>query len=200
MTICKFEGCEKPHQAHGYCGGHALQLRQGRELRPLRRRAPNQRKSNAETKQCGNCKLVKPLNEFNTHKSGKYEGFHYSYCFVCSRLQSKKGYITHKTRYDIRNAEKRGVQRDLLRELIWKHFETHPCVDCGNNDPMVLHFDHVDRTTKKYSISRIVNNGYSVKTVFDEIAKCVVRCANCHQKRTAKQMGWWSTKNVEVLE
>jgi len=34
---CSFPGCDKPVAAKGLCMGHYAQLRQGRELRPLRR-------------------------------------------------------------------------------------------------------------------------------------------------------------------
>ncbi len=28
--------------------------------------------------------------------------------------------------------------------------------------------------------------------VAEEVALCDVRCANCHRRRTAQQLGWWS--------
>jgi len=33
---CNFEGCDKPHEARGYCKAHYMQLRRGQKLRPLK--------------------------------------------------------------------------------------------------------------------------------------------------------------------
>ena len=59
------------------------------------------------------------------------------------------------------------------------------CVDCGESDPRCLDFDHV-RGKKLRSVS-LMKTGYSVKVLREEIAKCEVRCANCHRKRTAER-------------
>ncbi|QDH48465.1 hypothetical protein SEA_ZIKO_129 [Gordonia phage Ziko] len=32
---------------------------------------------------------------------------------------------------------------------------------------------------------------YSEQAVKEEIAKCDVRCANCHRRKTVTQFGWW---------
>lgn len=36
MKICKFEGCDRPFQARELCNTHYAQLRQGKELTPIR--------------------------------------------------------------------------------------------------------------------------------------------------------------------
>jgi hypothetical protein len=59
----------------------------------------------------------------------------------------------------------------------------------GEADPVVLDFDHVKK--KKYSMSKIISKGYSIETIEEEITKCVVRCANCHRRKTAKQQKWY---------
>lgn len=60
---------------------------------------------------------------------------------------------------------------------------THPCVDCGEPDLDVLEFDHIDPSTKE----GVVNKLYRLEEVKREIAKCDVRCCNCHRKRHAMQ-------------
>lgn len=35
MKVCEFNGCEKPHDANGLCGGHRQQRRNGKALSPL---------------------------------------------------------------------------------------------------------------------------------------------------------------------
>jgi len=66
------------------------------------------------------------------------------------------------------------------------YLNTHPCVDCGETDPIVLDFDHV-RGTKVMEVSRMVANGYPWSKIEIEIAKCEVRCANDHRRVTSKR-------------
>ncbi len=47
-------------------------------------------------------------------------------------------------------------------------------MDCGEADPYVLTFDHV-RGSKKMNISQMVNQGYRLEVIQNEIDKCVVR-------------------------
>lgn len=35
MKTCTFEGCEKKHKGKGYCQGHLVQMRRGKDLTPL---------------------------------------------------------------------------------------------------------------------------------------------------------------------
>jgi hypothetical protein len=48
--------------------------------------------------------------------------------------------------------------------------------------PAALHFDHLDPATKKFKISTSLSRRWA--DVLVEIAKCVVRCANCHAVQT----------------
>jgi Putative ATPase subunit of terminase (gpP-like) len=61
------------------------------------------------------------------------------------------------------------------------------CVDCGVRDPRVLEFDHVG--SKRFSVMSGVWLGYAAERLKDEIARCAVRCTNCHRLRTAERRG-----------
>ena len=60
------------------------------------------------------------------------------------------------------------------------------CTDCGVDDLLVLEFDHV-RGEKVRNVMQLARAGYSLRRVEQEIAKCEVRCANCHRRRTLAQ-------------
>lgn len=63
------------------------------------------------------------------------------------------------------------------------------CCDCGYNaDPIALAFDHRDPTVKLFMLSetyRIAKMRW--ERVLEEVAKCDVRCHNCHAIRTRTQ-------------
>lgn len=64
------------------------------------------------------------------------------------------------------------------------YLREHPCVDCGETDIVVLQFDHV-RGKKTKEIGAMMQ--YAWKNILKEIAKCDVRCANDHVRRTQKE-------------
>ena len=68
------------------------------------------------------------------------------------------------------------------------HVRDHPCVDCGETDPVVLEFDHLDE--KLASICLLLSQAATSKAIKAEIARCEVVCTNCHRRRTATRAGW----------
>ena len=92
-----------------------------------------------------------------------------------------------------------GAQRERNRAYIarnvrhlWDYLLSHPCVDCGEADPVVLEFDHV-RGNKVASLSNMAQRQFSIAKLDAEIAKCEVRCANCHKRKTAREQGWYAS-------
>jgi hypothetical protein len=60
------------------------------------------------------------------------------------------------------------------------------CTDCGENNHIVLDFDHI--RDKKYNISRMIHDGFSWRAIMREIEKCEIVCANCHRIRTHNRL------------
>lgn len=57
------------------------------------------------------------------------------------------------------------------------------CKECGYNaHPSALEFNHIDPSTKLYTISQAMKRPWS--DIEAEIAKCEVLCANCHRIHT----------------
>lgn len=84
--------------------------------------------------------------------------------------------------------ESRRALRVRNRAVIAGYLLTHPCVDCGLTDRRILTFDHV-RGEKKGNVSEMIRLGWGLKTIFEEIAKCEVRCFNCHMRKDAPRSG-----------
>lgn len=83
------------------------------------------------------------------------------------------------TTYDM-NARRRYASRRALIDSIKTE---RGCVDCGYNaHPEALEFDHSDPTSKAFNVS--TNWSRRWEDVLAEIAKCEVRCANCHAVRS----------------
>lgn len=140
-------------------------------------------------KLCPACKLEKALTEFgksSSRKDGKQP-----YCKECQRSKVKAHYDAN-TQYYVNKARKRNLETmEVTREFVYQYLLVHPCVDCSQSDPLTLQFDHV-QGEKVRSISQMVTWGLCIDKIKAEIDKCVVRCASCHQKKTAMQFGWWS--------
>lgn len=78
--------------------------------------------------------------------------------------------------------------RNKKRKLVYEYLLEHPCVDCGEGDPVVLEFDHLPEFEKSREIGRMIGSGtWSWKAIEKEIQKCEVVCANCHKRRTSRR-------------
>lgn len=135
-------------------------------------------------KQCSLCHEQKPVEEFNlnlTRKDGRQNR-----CRACTKSYYRANATRHKAKVYTRN--KRVRQENRAR--IWAYLEQHPCVDCGETDPVVLEFDHV-RGVKKFSLANGGSGGGAWGPIAAEIAKCEVRCANCHRRKTARQFNYY---------
>jgi 5-methylcytosine-specific restriction endonuclease McrA len=83
-----------------------------------------------------------------------------------------------------------GEERNI--RFVYEHLEHAECVDCGVTDIVVLDFDHV--AGKRATVVQLARSGCGLATLRDEIARCEVRCANCHRRITAERGGHYRAK------
>lgn len=82
-----------------------------------------------------------------------------------------------KTKISTKDSRAKYVLRNKMYKL--EYLLSHPCIDCGYSDPRALEFDHV-KGKKKDNVSTLCMKARSLDLIKEEIAKCEVRCANCH--------------------
>lgn len=140
----------------------------------------------ALTRVCARCHGEQPIEAFPI--KDKARGTRRSYCVPCRSEYGKEHYRRNKPSYLAKNVTGRVRQRQSNRDVAYEYLVMHPCVDCGEPDPVVLDFDHVDPKTKLWTIGKMLSRQAS-PAIEREIEKCVVRCANCHRMRTATQFG-----------
>lgn len=74
------------------------------------------------------------------------------------------------------------------------------CVDCGfNTHAEALDFDHREPSTKDRTMD-ITGGVYALDRVMAEIAKCDVRCANCHRIKTRKERKMSDERALQIGE
>ncbi|QDK03905.1 HNH endonuclease [Mycobacterium phage Lewan] len=138
-------------------------------------------------KRCGKCGETKPHTEFNKNKA-KPDGYQ-GRCRECQRSGERSHYASNEDRKErVRWSKFRA--RTAARAFMYKYLGENPCVDCGESDRVVLDLDHV-RGEKDHDVSVMVARGFSLPKIQAEVAKCEVRCANCHRRATAKRDGSW---------
>lgn len=135
-------------------------------------------------KTCNKCKSLKSLDNFGNNRNspdGKQP-----YCLECSKAKDQKHYLCSKARR-ARIRQRNEEARNRYREWIFDYLQKHPCVDCGETDVIVLDFDH--RENKTNNVTSMVH--CSIEKLEEEVAKCDIRCANCHRRKTAKEEGFY---------
>ena len=140
-------------------------------------------------KTCSTCKRDLLLIEF-TNNRAKPDGKS-SACRRCKSVQQAAWYRSHAAVHMSNVAARSKIVMAATRKKVLSYLLEHPCVDCGESDPIVLDFDHV-RGRKIAHVSVLISNHRAAwSRVFEEIQKCVVRCANCHRRKTARLGRYW---------
>lgn len=125
------------------------------------------------------CRKCGKEGEFHKRPNGKF----YYHCKKCQNAYVRSHYNANKKQYLDRN---KRYKKDSQTRLV-QYLREHPCVDCGESDPVVLDFDHVIGK-KRTEVSVMARSSYQWHIILKEIAKCVIRCANCHRRKTYGHM------------
>ena len=135
-----------------------------------------------DLKRCGRCQLEKSIEEFNWRREER--GQRDNMCRPCRAAYHHEHYVANRQRYvDQARERKQRVNEERVRFLL-EFFAANPCADCGEDDPVVLEFDH--RGDKSFNVGSALPYR-AWPTILAEIAKCDVVCANCHRLRTARR-------------
>lgn len=84
-----------------------------------------------------------------------------------------------------RAVERRTTQTNKIAAIVYKGGR---CLDCGFDDldrPEVFEFDHLPGFEKKYCIGEMAT--HSAQKRQEELDKCDLVCANCHNTRTRRR-------------
>jgi hypothetical protein len=138
------------------------------------------------TKRCYACGEVKDVAEFPINrKRGDGRG---TMCKACKKVYNVGYYARTKERHNPARAERRRRAVAEAQRRVYGYLQTHPCVDCGETDIVVLDFDH--QGNKIAEINLMMASGLAWETILGEIAQCEVVCSNDHRRRTAATFGW----------
>jgi len=114
-----------------------------------------------EEKLCPDCKNYYPSDKF--YWKNIYNNKQVAKCKICHEILRKK-------------------RRLILIEYVTPLLK-RGCVDCGETEFAVLEFDHIIKTKTDIRVSGIISGGQHLPRLKRELAKCEVRCANCHTRR-----------------
>lgn len=130
-----------------------------------------------ETKTCSKCNCVLSIDQFAWKSKSK--GTRQSRCKQCYSAYNRAYYASgEKDKQKKRTIEYTKSLRDRFQ--VWK--STQVCAVCGETSPECLDLHHVDPSQKDDEIAKVISSTGSWKRIEDEMAKCVVVCANCHRK------------------
>ena len=142
-------------------------------------------------KYCSHCAEVKNRSCFRVHSS-RYDGLQ-SLCRDCEDKNKAQWYRENIETVLPKLKARKKLKINGKKRIVAEYLLSHPCVDCGETDIVVLDFDHV-KGVKKANIATLMSNQSSFEKLEEEIEKCVVRCANCHRRKTSKERNDWKQR------
>lgn len=139
---------------------------------------------------CRVCQQEKAEEEFAWRF--KALGIRQRICRSCRSEENRGWYERHREEHIERVIANTRRNREKARKRVYNYLRHHPCEECGESDPAVLEFHHEGEFDKFKEVSLMIAEGYSLRSIAQEINKCRVLCCNCHRKQTSKDQGWYN--------
>ena len=139
---------------------------------------------------CTKCGCEKEESDFSW--KNKSTSLRSPQCKKCHSDYSKNHYDENLDYYKAKAAVSNPAKVARNKAYIFEYLTKNSCVDCGESDLEVLQFDHkvmVMSGSGGVRVSCLMSS--SLARLQEEVAKCDVRCANCHVRQTRKQLGWF---------
>ena len=148
---------------------------------------------------CSDCTQSLPFDSFNKKKTNKNNTIQYqSKCKECNKKYHQQHYRNNKNDY-LKKARKWDLNYKRTIYQLLMDSSKNGCRYCNEKDFRCIEFNHIDRSTKLYNISHMINNSMSIHDIKMELQKCEPVCANCHKKITAAQFNWYSFLEPPVV-
>ena len=112
-------------------------------------------------------KINERRRELRKHNPEKYNEYH----------RKRRANFTEEQKR--RQLDAKNDYRQRVASFIQS--EKYPCIVCGEDDPVVLDWHHIDPATKSDAVARC----RTFPLAKAEIAKCTCLCANCHRRHHA---------------
>lgn len=90
---------------------------------------------------------------------------------------------------------------DIRRRIIILTYKSsHPCIICGETNPVLLDLHHPRGVDKHSQLKKGTHRSFhhlSIPLLAKEISKCVAMCTKCHRLRTAQEFEWPTLEKCE---
>ena len=136
---------------------------------------------------CSACDRYKSSTEFSFSDEARRSLN--SYCRECHAAYRHAHYLANKPDYIRRAIAQVNGRRVQNRRAVMTYLASHPCIDCGVANVIVLEFDHRDPQDNLNNVGSMIASKRWAR-VQAEIEKCDVRCVNCHRRKTARDFHW----------
>lgn len=134
-------------------------------------------------KKCSRCHSNLSFDSFTKRTKSK-DSLH-SWCRECTKSNDN----FREGKRSVNASERNRRRRHKINRAIDDYLLEHPCIDCGEKDIIILEFDHIN-DDKEFTIGAWSSLKVNLEQIMNEIAKCEVRCVNCHRRITAKRNQW----------
>lgn len=88
----------------------------------------------------------------------------------------------YKNKYQSKGKQHKKEKENRNKEFIIRFKKRCKCIKCNLNKWYLIEFHHLIPSEKYKSVTDLQFNAYSIKTIKNEIRKCVPICRNCHME------------------